>query len=57
LIGETSATFKLADGTVIAGLFSEDLGDLETGQPVRLDVVDGNIELFDPESQRSLRQK
>ncbi len=55
LIGETSATFKLEDGARVSGLFVEGADDLEEGQIIHLEVRDGSIELFDPETERSLR--
>ncbi|MFL5760697.1 MAG: ABC transporter ATP-binding protein [Thermomicrobiales bacterium] len=55
LIGETSATFTLASGERLAGLFAEGADNLTTGQVVHLDVNAGGIELFDPETERSLR--
>ncbi len=55
LIGETSAVFRLASGEQLAGLFADGADDLLVGQRVELGVQTDRIELFDPETERSLR--
>jgi multiple sugar transport system ATP-binding protein len=55
LIGETSVTFRLPVGGRLTGLFTEGADSLVPGQIVRLDVSGERVELFDPESERSLR--
>jgi multiple sugar transport system ATP-binding protein len=55
LIGETSVTFRLPAAGRLTGLFAEGADGLLPGQIVRLDVSGERVELFDPESERSLR--
>jgi ABC-type sugar transport system ATPase subunit len=55
LIGETLVLFRLPGGGQLAGIFAEAGDELAAGQAVQLAVGEGGIELFDPESERSLR--
>ena len=55
LIGETLVLFRLPGGARLAGIIVEAGDDLVAGQVVQLAVRDGGVELFDPESERSLR--
>jgi ABC-type sugar transport system ATPase subunit len=55
MIGETSVEFRLPDGVKLVGLFADDDHDLTPGENVRINVGEGGVELFDPESGRSLR--
>jgi ABC-type sugar transport system ATPase subunit len=55
MIGETSVEFRLPGGERLTGMFTDAADDLMPGEAVRLEVNDGGIELFDPETGRSLR--
>jgi ABC-type sugar transport system ATPase subunit len=55
LIGETSVTFQLSGGGRLTGLFADEADGLVPGQTVRIDVHGERVELFDPESEQSLR--
>jgi ABC-type sugar transport system ATPase subunit len=57
LIGETLVVFRLAGGDKMVGMFVEDLDALSPGQPVQLAVQSDGIELFDPETEFSLRAR
>jgi ABC-type sugar transport system ATPase subunit len=55
LIGETSVVFHLAGGDSLVGMFVEDMDALALGMPVQIAVQSDGIELFDPETELSLR--
>jgi ABC-type sugar transport system ATPase subunit len=55
LIGETSVVFRLAGGDSLVGMFAEDMEGLSPGLPVQIAVQSDGIELFDPETEFSLR--
>ena len=55
LIGETSVVFHLAGGDSLVGMFAEDMDALSPGLPVQIAVQSDGIELFDPETELSLR--
>jgi ABC-type sugar transport system ATPase subunit len=55
MIGETSIELQLPGGARLVGIFDDAADELRAGEAVRLDVSDGGIELFDPETGRSLR--
>jgi multiple sugar transport system ATP-binding protein len=55
LIGETSVVFHLAGGDSLIGMFAEDMDALSPGLPVQIAVQSDGIELFDPETELSLR--
>jgi multiple sugar transport system ATP-binding protein len=55
LIGETSVTLRLPTGDRLTGLFADGADDLSAGQVVQIGVRDEGIELFDPQTERSLR--
>jgi ABC-type sugar transport system ATPase subunit len=55
LIGETSVVFRLAGGHSLVGMFAEDMETLSPGLPVQIAVQSDGIELFDPETELSLR--
>jgi multiple sugar transport system ATP-binding protein len=55
LIGETSVVFRLAGGDSLVGMFAEDTDALSPGLPVQIAVQSDGIELFDPETELSLR--
>ena len=56
LIGETSVAFRLPGGEELVGVFADAADDLVPGQTVRLDIDADRVELFDPETERSLRR-
>jgi len=55
LIGETSVTFRLLAGDRLTGLFAEGADGLVPGEVAHLQIRGESVELFDPESERSLR--
>ena len=55
LIGETSVTFQLTAGGRLTGLFADGADSLVPGQVVHLEVSSERVELFDSESEQSLR--
>lgn len=57
LIGETSVVFRLPNGQSLVGVFADGADQLAAGQAVQLDVRADRIELFDPETEQSLRSR
>jgi ABC-type sugar transport system ATPase subunit len=55
LIGETSVDFRLPSGARLTGMFADDLDGLLPGSTARLSIAGDGIELFDPETELSLR--
>ena len=55
LIGETTVVLRLAGGDSLVGTFAEDMDALSPGLPVQITVQSDGIELFDPETELSLR--
>jgi ABC-type sugar transport system ATPase subunit len=55
LIGETSVVFHLVGGDSLVAMFAEDMDALALGMPVQIAVLSDGIELFDPETELSLR--
>jgi ABC-type sugar transport system ATPase subunit len=55
LIGETTVIFRLTGGDSLVGTFAEDMDALSPGLPVQIAVQSDGIELFDPETELSLR--
>jgi ABC-type sugar transport system ATPase subunit len=55
MIGETSVAFRLANGNRLLGIFTDADDDLAAGDSVRVTVGGDAIELFDPQTGRSLR--
>jgi ABC-type sugar transport system ATPase subunit len=55
LIGETSIVFHLGRGDSLIGMFAEDMDAVSPGLPVQIAVQSDGIELFDPETELSLR--
>jgi ABC-type sugar transport system ATPase subunit len=55
LIGETSVVFHLAGGDSLVGMFAEDMDALSPGLLMQIAVQSDGIELFDPETELSLR--
>ena len=55
LIGETSVVFHLAGSDSLVGMFAEDMDALSPGLPVQIVVQSDGVELFDPETELSLR--
>jgi multiple sugar transport system ATP-binding protein len=56
LIGETTVAFRLPSGVGLFGVFADAADDLSPGQTVQLDVDTDRVELFDPETEQSLRR-
>ena len=56
LIGETTVAIRLPGGEELVGVFADAADDLSPGQTVRFDVDAERIELFDPETELSLRR-
>jgi multiple sugar transport system ATP-binding protein len=55
LIGETSVVFRLADGESLVGMFADDMDAVTPGLLVQIAVQSDGIELFDPQTELSLR--